>query len=58
MMLALLILLKGAFALKWIGDLGQPDWDFRPVNEVPAESPAAIYRPLPYPQHIRGPEGR
>lgn len=58
LLLLALILFKGAFALKWVGDLGQPDWDYRPVRGVPAESPHGVYKPLPFPQHIRGAEGK
>ena len=52
-----LILFKGALALVMVGDQGQPDWDYRPILDVPAESPYAVYQPLPYPQHIIGAEG-
>ncbi|MDJ0884097.1 MAG: hypothetical protein QNJ48_08040 [Desulfobacterales bacterium] len=52
-----LILFKGALALEMVGDQGQPDWDYRPILDVPAESPYAVYKPLPYPQHILGAEG-
>jgi hypothetical protein len=55
--LVLLVLLKGAFAFLLIGDRGQPGWDYRPVPDVPGESPYAIYQPLPYPQHVRGERG-
>ena len=40
-----------------VGDQGQPTWDYRPILDVPAESPYAVYQPLPYPQHILGAEG-
>ncbi len=52
-----LILFKGALALVMVGDQGQPDWDYRPILDVPAESPYAVYQPLPYPQHILGSGG-
>jgi hypothetical protein len=52
-----LILGKGFFAFFVVGDLGQPDWDYRPVLDVPAESPYAVYEKLPYPQHVRGARG-
>jgi hypothetical protein len=39
--LVLLVLLKGAFAYLLIGDRGQPGWDYRPVPDVPGESPSA-----------------
>ena len=51
------ILGKGFFSFFGVGDLGQPDWDFRPVRDVPGESPYAIYQLLPNPQHVRGAEG-
>ena len=56
-LLVLLVLAQGAFSFLVVGDLGQPDWDYRPVKDVPGESPYAIYEPLPYPQHIRGQKG-
>ncbi|PIP35363.1 MAG: hypothetical protein COX20_11765 [Desulfobacterales bacterium CG23_combo_of_CG06-09_8_20_14_all_52_9] len=52
--MVILILGKGFLAYYLIGDLGTPPWDFRPVKDVPAESPYAIYDPLPNPQHIQG----
>jgi len=51
------ILVKGFYAFGVIGDLGQPDWDFRPIPDVPGESPYAVYELLPHPQHIRGTGG-
>ena len=30
---------------------------YRPVEDVPGESPYALYRVLPYPQHVKGPKG-
>ena len=56
-LLVLLVLAQGAFSYLVVGDLGQPDWDYRPVKDVPGESPYAIYEVLPYPQHIRGQKG-
>jgi len=56
-LLVLGILLKGFFAFFVVGDLGQPTWDYRPVQDVPGESPYAIYDALPYPQHIKGTKG-
>ena len=56
-LLVLLVLAQGAFSFLVVGDLGQPDWDYRPVRDVPGESPYAIYESLPYPQHIRGKRG-
>jgi hypothetical protein len=48
---------KGWLAFTVIGDLGQPDWDYRPIMDVPGESAYAIanpYHPLPYSQHVFG----
>jgi hypothetical protein len=56
-LLLLLILFKGALTFMVVGDLGPPTWDYRPVKDVPGQSPYAIYKPLPFPQHVRGPEG-
>jgi flagellar basal body-associated protein FliL len=53
-MLLLFILGKGLFVYLVVGDKGQPDWDYRSVQDVPGESPYAIYEPLPHRQHIRG----
>jgi hypothetical protein len=56
-----IVIFKGWLAFTVIGDLGQPDWDYRPIKDVPGESPYAIadpYHPLPYPQHVRGEQGR
>ena len=55
--LAVFILMKGAFSFFVVGDQGQPTWNYRPVNDVPAASPYAVYESLPYPQHIRGERG-
>ena len=55
--LVLGILIKGFFAFSVVGDQGQPTWEYRPLRDVPGESPYAIYAPLPYPQHIRGAKG-
>lgn len=53
----LLILIQGLFAFSVVGDRGQPGWDYRPVKDVPGESPYAMYERLPYPQHVRGAKG-
>ncbi|MCU0573625.1 MAG: hypothetical protein MUC41_11595 [Syntrophobacteraceae bacterium] len=55
--LLMLILAKGMFTFWLVGDLGQPTWDYRPVPDVPGESPYAIYAPMPHPQHVRGDKG-
>jgi len=52
---------KGWLAYTVIGDLGQPDWDYRPIMDVPGESAYAIadpYHPLPYAQHVQGELGK
>ena len=53
----LLVLIQGLFAFSVVGDRGQPSWDYRPVRDVPGESPYAMYEKLPYPQHVKGSEG-
>jgi len=52
-----IVLFQGWLAYTVIGDLGQPDWDYRPIPDVYGESPYAMYAPVPYPQHVRGPQG-
>ena len=52
---------KGWLAYTVIGDLGQPDWDYRPILDVPGESTYAINNPyhvLPYAQHVNGELGQ
>ena len=56
-LLVVIILAQGFFAFFVVGDRGQPGWDYRPVRDVPGESPYAVYEPLPHPQHIKGAEG-
>lgn len=56
-LLVLLILAKGIYSYIVVGDRGQPTWDYRPVSDVPASSPDAVYDPLPYPQHVEGEKG-
>ena len=51
------IVFKDGLAFFVVGDLGQPDWDYRPAKDVPGESEYAIYPSLPYPQHVRGKKG-
>jgi len=51
------ILGKGFFSFFVVGDLGQPTWDYRPIKDVPGESPYAVYELVPHPQHIKGAEG-
>lgn len=52
-----IILLKGFFAFYVVSDMGQPTWNYRPVNDLPASSPYAVYQQLPNPQHVRGAGG-
>ncbi len=56
-LLVIFIIFKGGLAIVVVGDLGQPNWDYRPMKDVPGESPYAIYDKLPYPQHVRGAKG-
>ena len=51
------ILGKGFFSFFVVGDMGQPTWSYRPVKDVPGESPHALYQVLPYPQHVKGAKG-
>ena len=53
-LLLLIVLFQGGLAYVLIGDRGQPDWDYRPVKDVPGESPYAIYEYMPFPQHVKG----
>jgi len=51
-----IVVFQGWFAFTIIGDLGQPDWDYRPIPDVPGVSSYAAYKPyvpLPCPQHIQ-----
>lgn len=54
-LLLMWIFFKGGLAYFMIGDRGMPDWDYRPIRDVPGESYFAIYDPLPYIQHVRAP---
>lgn len=56
-LLVLYFLFYSLFTYTHVGDMGQPTWDYRPVKDVPGESPYAIYETLPYPQHVKGAEG-
>jgi hypothetical protein len=56
-LLVLFVLIKGLFALFMIKNPGQPGWDYRPVKDIPGESPYAIYQKLPYSQHVKGHQG-
>ena len=52
------VIAQGFFSFVVVGDRGQPDWDYRPVKDVPGESPYAIYQKLPHPQHVRENRGK
>ena len=52
-----IILFKGFLAFTVVSDMGQPTWAYRPVKDVPAESPYAVYHRLPSSQHVRGAGG-
>ncbi len=55
------VLFKGWLAYNVIGDHGQPDWDYRPIKDVPGESAYANFAPyhlLPYGQHVLGLQGQ
>ena len=56
----LIVAVQGWLAFTIIGDLGQPDWDYRPVKDVPGESAYTLtdpYHPVPYPQHVVAEQG-
>jgi hypothetical protein len=55
-----IVVFQGWLAITVIGDLGMPGWDYRPVRDVPGESPytlTAPYHALPFPQHVSGKQG-
>jgi len=52
-----IVFFQGILAYLVIGNLGMPDWDYRPVADVPGESAYADYPPLPNPQHVLGTQG-
>lgn len=54
----LLILGKGFLSFFAVADRGQPDWDYRPLPDVPGESVYAIYAAMPHSQHVRGAGGK
>ena len=56
-LLVVVVFVQGGVSFLVVNDRGQPDWDYRPIKDVPGESPYALYEPLPYPQHIRGEKG-
>jgi len=55
------VVFKGWLAYTVIGNLGQPNWDFRPIPDVPGESIYTVsepYHPLPSGQHVSGQQGK
>ena len=54
LLLLLIVLFQGGLAYVLIGDRGQPDWQYRPIKDVPGESSYAVYEYLPFPQHVLG----
>jgi hypothetical protein len=56
-LLLALIVGKGLFSYYAVGNLGMPDWNYGALQDVPGESPYAVYQPLPHPQHVMGDEG-
>lgn len=58
LLLVVIVLIQGGLTFFVVKDRGQPGWDYRPVKDVPGESPYAFYPPLPYSQHIRGKQGK
>ena len=52
-----IILGVGYFAFIVVADKGQPSWDYRPVKDIPSESPYAVYQKNPAGQHVNGKEG-
>lgn len=55
--LVLWFLIHSLFTFVLVGDQGQPSWKFGVVKDVPGESPEAIYKKLPNPQHVKGKKG-
>lgn len=53
-----IILGVGYFAFIVVADKGKPTWDYRPVNNLPSETPYGIYKNNPFGQHVRGKEGK
>ena len=53
-LLLLIVGFQGALSYFVVGDQGQPDWDYRPIMDVPGESPYAVYEHFPFPQHVKG----
>ncbi len=56
-LLSILFLIYCFFAYKHVGNPGPPSWEYGTIADVPGNSPYAIYKTLPYPQHVRGDRG-
>lgn len=57
LLMLVFIIGKGMVVYRFVGDRGQPGWEYRPIPDVPGESPYAVYPPLPHRQHVRGLSG-
>ena len=56
-----IVAFQGGLSFFVIGDLGMPDWDYRPIKDVPGESAYTLmhpYHPVPYSQHVIGEQGK
>ncbi|OGQ91614.1 MAG: hypothetical protein A2464_10640 [Deltaproteobacteria bacterium RIFOXYC2_FULL_48_10] len=53
-----IILGVGYFTFIVVSDKGRPSWDYRPVKNIPSESPYATYPKNPQGQHVNEKEGR
>lgn len=54
--LVLIVAFQGWLCIRLIGDRGMPDWDYRPIQDVPGESAytlTAPYQPRPTQQHVQ-----
>ncbi len=51
-----IILGVGGFTFVVVSDKGKPSWDYRPVKNIPSESPYAVYTKNPSGQHVSGRE--
>lgn len=55
--MVVIILGVGYFSFVVVSDKGPPTWDYRPVKNLPSESPYAVYPKNPQGQHVSGKEG-
>ena len=59
--LVAIVVFQGVLSFFVVGDLGMPDWDYRPIKDVPGESAYTLTHPyhlLPYPQHVVAEQGK